>query len=176
MSEVLPLLAGEAVVPGVGEVLMLVTVAGVVGYGIYHAISSADKEHADAPPSTTQDCPKKDADDAEPDAENPPATAARPPISRQKQDGHIRGTPQNENRLKQGKPTSTFDGDAAQADELTQEAWEKGKPVPGRPGVRDYDFGHRIGEGPDGGGQSTVRVHEDATGRIHGHPSGRVTP
>jgi type VI secretion system secreted protein VgrG len=93
-------------------------------------------------------------------------------IARQKQDGHIKGTPQNANRAKANKPTSTFDGDAAEADALTQDAWSKGTPVPNRKGVKEYDFGRRIGTGPNGGGQTRVRVHEASDGRIHGHPSG----
>jgi hypothetical protein len=96
-------------------------------------------------------------------------------IARQKQDGHIAGTAQNGNRLRQGKPTSTFDGASDEADALTQEAWEKGTPVAGRTDVRDYDFGRRVGTGPDGGGQSCVRVHKDRLDRIHGHPSGQET-
>lgn len=99
-----------------------------------------------------------------------------PSISRQKQNGHVKGSPQNTNRIKQGKPTSTFNGDAAEADRLTQEAWQKGTPVVGRPNVRDYDFGQSIGTGPNGGGQSIVRVHQDAGGNIHGHPAGPEIP
>lgn len=103
----------------------------------------------------------------------PPGPPAKPPpISRQKQDGHVGGTPQNTNRIKQGKPTSTFNGSKAEADALTQEAWAKGTPVPGRPGVKDYDAGRPIGTGPNGGSQTRVRVHQDANGAIHGHPSG----
>jgi hypothetical protein len=105
-----------------------------------------------------------------------PGSARTAPISRQRQDGHISGTPQNQNRLRQGKPTSTFQGDATSADALTREAWARGKPVPGRTGVREYEFGRRIGSGPRGGGQSAVRVHQDAEGRIHGHPSGPESP
>ncbi len=103
-----------------------------------------------------------------------PAAAKEPPISRQKQNGHIAGTSQNRNRLK--TPTSTFDGNAAEAEALTREAWKKGTPDRDRSNVRDYDFGRRIGTGPKGGGQSTVRVHQDQIGRIHGHPSGQETP
>lgn len=47
-----------------------------------------------------------------------PATTAateKPPISRQKQDGHVAGTSQSRNRIKGGKGTSTFDGSAAEA-------------------------------------------------------------
>lgn len=106
----------------------------------------------------------------------PKGLPPEPAISRQKQDGHIRQTPQHQNRVKQGKPTSTFNGDAAEADRLTQEAWARGTPVPGRPGVRDHDFGRPIGTGPRGGNQSIVRVHQDADGRIHGHPSGPEKP
>jgi hypothetical protein len=96
----------------------------------------------------------------------------KPKISEQKQAGHVEGTPQYKNRVKQGKPTSTFDGDANTAEKLSLEAWAKGKGVPGRPGVKDYDFGRPIGTGPKGGKQTTVRVHQDAEGRIHGHPVG----
>ena len=105
-----------------------------------------------------------------------PTTAGKPPISRQKQDGHIAGTPQNRNRIKIGKPTSTFDGSSAEADALTQEAWQKGTPLPKQPGMREYDFGRRIGTGGYGGGQSSVRVSQDSAGKIHGYPVGRETP
>ncbi|MFD1747379.1 hypothetical protein ACFSE1_18055 [Rhizobium helianthi] len=43
----------------------------------------------------------------------------------QKQDGHVKGTSQNKNWEKQGKPTSTFNGNREEADELTQEARKK---------------------------------------------------
>ena len=106
----------------------------------------------------------------------PPGPPAKPPpIARQKQDGHVAGTPQNANRIKQGKPTSTFNGSKAEADALVQEAWAKGTPVPGRPGVKDYNVGKPIGTSPSGASQSTVRVHQDASGAIHGHPSGPGT-
>jgi hypothetical protein len=94
-----------------------------------------------------------------------------PPISSQKQAGHVKGTPQYKNRVKQGKPTSYFH-DIKSAELLTREAWQKGTSLPGRPNVREYDFGHPIGIGPKGGMQTKVRVHQDAKGRIHGHPSG----
>lgn len=106
----------------------------------------------------------------------PPTAAEKLPISRQKQDGHIVGTPQNRNRVRQGTSTSTFDGNGAEADALTQEAWNKGTPQPKRPNVREYDFGRRIGKGPNGGGRSIVRVHRNTEGEIHGHPSGPELP
>ena len=95
----------------------------------------------------------------------------KPAISPQKQAGHIPGTPQNANRLRQGKPTSSFFGEKS-GERLTQQAFEKGKPVPGRPNVREHDFGVSTGTGPNGGMQTRVRVHQDSKGRIHGHPSG----
>ncbi len=98
------------------------------------------------------------------------------PFSRQRQNGHIAGTPQNKLRLKQNTTTSTFDGSPAEADALTQEAWRKGTPRPARPDIRDHDFGRRIGTAPNGDGQSTVSVHQDEAGRIHGHPSGQEFP
>jgi len=97
--------------------------------------------------------------------------SGRTAISAQKQAGHIPGTPQNANRLKQGKPTSSLFGGKS-GNHLTQQAFEKGKPVPGRPNVREHDFGVSTGTGPNGGMQSRVRVHQDTKGRIHGHPSG----
>ena len=100
------------------------------------------------------------------------AEAGSPPINRQKQDGHIAGTAQHRNRLKQNTPTSTF-LPSEDADGLTREAWARGEPVPGRQNVREHDFGRPIGRGPNGGSQTKVRVHRSPkTGEIHGHPSG----
>lgn len=59
------------------------------------------------------------------DAAPAPSAGRTDPISRQRQDGHISGMPQNRNRLRQGTPTSTFDGDARTADALTREAWAR---------------------------------------------------
>ena len=110
-------------------------------------------------------------------AETAPVATEKPPISPQKQNGHIAGTPQNQNRLKQGTLTSTFDGNAAEAEALTREAWNRGTPKDQRrPWIRDYDFGYRIGTGPKGGAQSIVRVHRDEVGKIHGHPAGPESP
>lgn len=95
----------------------------------------------------------------------------RPPLSPQQQAGHVNGTPQYLNRIRARKPTSYFD-DAPTAERLTREAWRQGCAVPGRPNVRDHDFGTRVGTGPQGGSQHRVRVHQDRDGRIHGHPSG----
>ncbi|QDS28020.1 hypothetical protein FPQ37_02110 [Burkholderia contaminans] len=57
--------------------------------------------------------------------------------------------------------------------QYTDEAWSKGSPVPGRPNVRDHDFKTPIGFGPNGGTQTSVRVHQDNGGKIHGHPKGQ---
>ncbi len=96
---------------------------------------------------------------------------AKKTISRQKQAGHVKGTPQYNNRIKQGTSTSYFDN-WQDAERYTQEAWEKGTAVPGREGVRDYDFGRPVGTGSKGGSQGRVRVHMDSRGGIHGHPVG----
>jgi hypothetical protein len=102
----------------------------------------------------------------------PVTTAPRLPISAQKQAGHVPSTPQYLNRINQGKPTSAFFGNES-AERLTQEAWQKGRAVPGKPNVREYDFGVSVGTGPHGGMQTKVRVHRSpTTGTIHGHPSG----
>lgn len=102
----------------------------------------------------------------------PPWPGAETTFSIQKQDGHIVGTPQHQERLRTGKPTSSFDLSREDAYILVQQAWASGIPVPNRPGVRDYDFGRRIGTAPDGRAQTRVRVHQGADGRIHGHPVG----
>lgn len=94
-----------------------------------------------------------------------------PKISRQKQNQHIKGTKEYQRRIDNGQPTSAFNNQA-EADRYTQEAWQKGTPVPGDTARRDYDFGHAVGTGPNGGNQSIVRVHMDSKGNIHGHPKG----
>jgi hypothetical protein len=93
------------------------------------------------------------------------------PIARKQQDGHIKGTPQYRERLKQGKPTSRWD-DPAEADPLTREAWRNGTAVRGRPRVREWDAGRRIGADPDGGSLTHIRVSRDKQGRIYGWPAG----
>lgn len=72
----------------------------------------------------------------------------------------------------QGRPTSSFHGEQS-GDMAKRIAHERGTPVPGRPNVREYDFGIGVGTGPHGGLQTRVRVHESPkTQGIHGHPSG----
>ncbi|MFE5557007.1 ricin-type beta-trefoil lectin domain protein [Streptomyces sp. NPDC056544] len=95
-----------------------------------------------------------------------------PTVSRQKQDQHVRGTGEYKKRLENKTPTSVFNS-RAEADAYSAYAWEHGTPVPGRPNVRDFDFGKPVGQGPRGGWQTTVRVHLDSGGRIHGHPKGQ---
>ena len=51
------------------------------------------------------------------------------PINAQKQAGHVPGTSQYANRIKQGKPTSAWDP-GFDADAYTQYAWEYGTPTP----------------------------------------------
>ncbi len=93
-------------------------------------------------------------------------------INPQKQAGHIQGTPQYNNRLKQGKPTSAFDGQA-DVDKLVRDTLEHGSPVPNQPGKFDLETGSSVGTGPNGGPQTKVRVHVDSKGEAHGHPAGR---
>lgn len=93
------------------------------------------------------------------------------PIARKQQDGHIKGTPQYRERLKRGRPTSRWD-DPAGADPLTREAWRHGTAVRGRPRVREWNAGRRIGAGPDGGSLTHIRVSRDQQGRIYGWPAG----
>ena len=93
----------------------------------------------------------------------------------QKHTGHIWGTPQNINRIKQNKPTSSFFGPNS-ADKLTGIAASRGTPVPGRPGVTEMNFGFSTGSGPNGGMQRGVRTHTDRKGTVHGHPSGPEFP
>jgi len=78
-----------------------------------------------------------------------------PKINDQKQDGHVKDTPQFKNRVKQGKPTSSFDS-REQADHLTKDTYKTGKPVPGRPNQVVKDYGTPVGTGPNGGTQSQI--------------------
>ncbi|QIQ06943.1 hypothetical protein HA039_16410 [Streptomyces liangshanensis] len=100
-------------------------------------------------------------------------------ISRQKQDQHVAGTKEYEERLAQGTPTSVF-ASRSEADAYARYAWEHGSPVPGRPNIRQYNFGKPVGRSPiprDGsapGWQTSVRAHIDGKGRVHGHPVGPV--
>ncbi len=106
----------------------------------------------------------------------PTQNSSKPPINPQKQAGHVPGTPQNKNRMKVNKATSTFK-DRETADNLTQEAWAKGTVIRTNKNgtvVKEYDFKKPIGSGPNGGTQSKVRVHSDEKGQIHGHPSGPI--
>ncbi|MFI7706050.1 polymorphic toxin-type HINT domain-containing protein [Nonomuraea sp. NPDC049480] len=47
----------------------------------------------------------------------------------------------------------------AEAHAYAEFAWKNGTPVPGRPNVRDCEFGRPVGRGPNGGWQTKVRVH-----------------
>ncbi|WP_437587639.1 RHS repeat domain-containing protein [Sorangium sp. So ce1000] len=107
-------------------------------------------------------------------ASSAPAAAPAPPINRQKQAGHIEGTPQYKSRVASGKMTSTFI-DPKKADALTQEAWAKGAPIGSNGDLRLHDVGTLVAIGPGGGGyQTQIRVSKDAKGQTHGSPWGRV--
>jgi hypothetical protein len=103
-------------------------------------------------------------------------------INRQKQDGHIFGTPQYKNRLNAPTPpgqppkVTSYFWNARDAYRYVYEAWHKGTPVPNRPGYRELTYSHPVGIGPNGGYQYTVRVVRDANGEAHGYPSGPETP
>jgi hypothetical protein len=99
------------------------------------------------------------------------ANAAFASINEQKQAGHEAGTPQNDNRINQGKPTSTFK-DAKEGRDLTQDTHATGTTDPKFPNQKTKDYGRPVGTGANGGDQTRVRVHEDSRGKIHGHPDG----
>ncbi|RAG87454.1 type IV secretion protein Rhs [Streptacidiphilus pinicola] len=100
-----------------------------------------------------------------------------PHVARQKQDQHVVGTREYQKRIDAGTPTSAF-ASRAEADAYAQHAWDHGTPVPGRPNVRDFEYGRPVGtaprNGPKIGWQTRVRVHMDGAGKIHGHPVGPV--
>ncbi|WP_372346882.1 hypothetical protein [Streptomyces sp. KL116D] len=70
-----------------------------------------------------------------------------PSVSRQKQDQHVLGTREYEKRIENGTPTSAF-ASRSEADAYAKHAWENGTPVPGRPNVRDYEYGLPVEGGP----------------------------
>jgi hypothetical protein len=92
-------------------------------------------------------------------------------VSKQKQNAHVVGTVEYQRRVDRNEPTSAFDS-YAEAEKYSRYAWEHGTPVAGDPNRRDYTFNKPVGRGPKGGWQTTVRVHMDGSGRIHGHPKG----
>ena len=92
-----------------------------------------------------------------------------PLINVQQQDGHVFGTAQCRNRLKQGKPT-TFFPDREVAEAAVTEAKLLGKPVPGRPNVLEHDLGKNVGTDLRGNPTSIVRVHLKPSGVYHGYP------
>ena len=92
------------------------------------------------------------------------------PIHFQKQAGHIPGTPQYKNRIKQGKTTSGFFGEGS-GNAWTQKAWRDGIPT-GDPKIKIFDAGVSVGTGPNGGMQKQIRSVMDDQGRIHGTPWG----
>lgn len=93
-------------------------------------------------------------------------------VSRQAQDAHLKGTRQYNERIRNGTPTSTFNS-RAEAHAYAEFAWKNGTPVPGRPNVRNYEFGRPVGRGPNGGWQTKVRVHINGAGRVRAHPKGK---
>jgi hypothetical protein len=176
------MMAAPLVIPAVEELAVLAAAAIVavspimknaaegIAKGLSAMADGIKEKLSKSEPKAAESCPE-DADEQDDANDTPPAEETESKeIARQKQDGHVKDTPANKNRLKQGKPTSVFDGGPEEADELTQEAWKKGTPVEGRPNVRDYDFGRRVGTNPNGEPATRVRVHEDSAGRIHGHP------
>jgi RHS repeat-associated protein len=102
------------------------------------------------------------------------ATSNNIPINKQKQAGHIAGTPQNKNRIKQGTPTSSFFGKKS-GEKITQKTWQEGMVVKinKTETVKELDLGVSTGTEPNGGTQTRARAHQNANGEIHGHPSGR---
>ena len=82
-----------------------------------------------------------------------------PPVDAGKQGKHVKG----HNNHNPDKSTWTNGVDSVAE---TQEAWVKGVPIPGRPGVRQHDAGRPVGTK----GETGVRVHGDKSGNIHGHP------
>ena len=105
---------------GVGTLMLVLSLLGARGRGPTGKI--LPEEPPPSPPEPTP--PEEPPTPQEAPPEEPPAPR-KPEISRQKQDGHVKGTPQNSNRGKVGKPTSTFDGSSDEADALTQEAWKR---------------------------------------------------
>ncbi len=65
---------------------------------------------------------------------------------------------------------------SAQASEVASERSPPlGMVIQERPGggrVLEKDYGVTVGTGPNGGSQTKVRVHENKSGEIHGHPAG----
>ena len=93
-------------------------------------------------------------------------------INKQKQAGHVPGTPQNRERQKQGKPTSTFFG-AKSGDKLTQDTARNGTVIRTDPNggeTRRKNFGVTTGVDANGKFVTGVETRSDARGVVHGFP------
>jgi hypothetical protein len=96
-------------------------------------------------------------------------------IKRQKQNEHVFGTPEYNNRLRnpptsRTKVTSVF-LDGKTAEHYVTETMTHATGIPGNNGViYEYDFGKIVGFDADGGATTWVRVIEDSHGQIHGFP------
>jgi hypothetical protein len=96
-------------------------------------------------------------------------------IKRQKQNEHVFGTPEYNNRLKNPptngtKLTSVF-LDGATAEHYVTETMKRATGIPNYNGIiYEYDFGKIVGVDGDGGATTRVRVIENSYGQIHGFP------
>jgi hypothetical protein len=96
-------------------------------------------------------------------------------IKRQKQNEHVFGTPEYNNRLKNPptngtKLTSVF-LDAVTAEHYVTETMRLATGIPGNNGkIYEYDFGRIVGVDGNGASVTRVRVIEDSQGQIHGFP------
>lgn len=94
-----------------------------------------------------------------------------PLINRQQQDGHVLGTRQYLNRVKQETvPRTSVFPDRVTAEAAVTEARQLGKQVPNRPNVLEHDLGKNIGFDRNGIPTSVVRVHLKPSGVYHGYP------
>jgi hypothetical protein len=96
-------------------------------------------------------------------------------IKRQKQNEHVFGTPEYNNRLKnppanRTKLTSVF-LDAAAAEHYVTETMRLGtKTVRDGQTIYEYDFKIEVGADGNGSPATRVKVIEDMSGQIHGFP------
>jgi hypothetical protein len=85
-----------------------------------------------------------------------------PPVDAGKQGKHVLGHPNH------GPSKSRWRSGVDHVYE-TQNAWQKGQPVPGQPQARSYRPGYVVGEN----GENSIKVHKNNQGYIHGVPHNR---
>jgi hypothetical protein len=95
-----------------------------------------------------------------------------PSIHVDKQSSHFFGSPNFQNRITQGKPTSFWLISPQEANELTMKAWSEGSVLKNDPARRVWQAPYPVGLGKNGGYQTQIATSRNTSNQIHGYPYG----